>query len=1667
MIMQSSESDTVVKLTLDRLGYPSRVGRKDLWTKPRAALGVSNPESACIEAVYWKGFPRSVVARGIRPEIVLAYVTGPAFSRSPPVALAFDRSGHVKAFRLDGEQFHEIATAPNWKQTLSEPHGLISKNQAGRVIEEIAEGNRKWLQDARSKRVVGVLPRIFPEGTVVLYELLQNAADSGASEAAFRLECDSLIFLHDGFPFTENDVDSISFVNSSTKPLDNIGFMGLGFKSAFEISDRPEIHSPPYCFRFDRHQEGGELLPAPTDCTHGSLGSHSTLFRFPLKEQARSPIANELQRFDGRPLLYIGAALRRITTPNRDFHLRQVQQIGEPRTLEVSESVTKSRTEYAVFSRELELSPAALQEFAIDRNLELSRYEGRKQRVSIAISLDRGVPDAKRSGRLQVYLPTDVRLPVGFDVQGNFMVGASRKELRHASGPWNREHFETLPLLVADVLEWAKTQAPNTPSSASWYDLIPNWEELEGHIGLSAEDGEGKASEINLRSTFAAELANRKLIPAVDNQGSLVFVAPEDATTVDCDLQAVLPARDLAGLSGSRVVSPGLSEKAKDRLGDYIKRFGPVPFMASVEDSAWVDHIGAFAGGIVSRQGRQQLTKVLAYLEHSWLGRDYVGNLGKWTVVLTQGGKLRALKEKNARNVHSLPDGDIQFPPEELADHYDVVHPGFRRDLNRPGEMNLDPTITRAAVRMLQKLAPTLDAGRIASDIILPQFEGDRWLEVSDERLHRYTRFLMQHSRETRAALEKSNIKVKIRGASRQYFPPNRAYFGREYSLVGERLDTLCADAEGVYFLSADYLYQAGGSKDDWVRFFSEIGVADQPRIHTETRHISERKPDELERAIEGPRPIHSGLRASRLGDLQAWHYALDDFVLDVPIREIIQELYRAKPPGWRDRLGHFAAILESGWVKYANKLEKELRYATLYSSHTQKKQVAALSTLGEFLKEEPWLPVVDDLHASRRSAELVLNTAANRQLAARETPFSYCSFEEPSLISFLEIGEHPPETTPLLRLQYAVDRQEDDRGVFEELYTDLAENPGPDADALRAEFQDQPLIFAPGHNPSYVTSREALYASRASLAPRIVAIKDTYPNLEEFFTETLGVPAAESLEHFVGFLRGYVWQSRPAISDNLRSAVESCYRRFFNHLNETEEVVRKEALTLLKEQLGSPTMVFCGSLGWVDTTKTMVLYPDTAAYEGLLSGRPHIAVESHLKRLAQPLSEIRTLLDALNVKPMSEVIRRVPEIGDFKPHPHSVGFGERLSLLVRTAVTIVEREQAKTESTSRTISQFLQEWRERSEALLGDISFFEAPLIRVRDEIVGDASPLGEMQWRAYVSADTDHLRIYISGDLLDVFDAIADQLRDILHFNLLPAGIRDEIASLVQSNLARLGNPQFGPDLHKRLREKGFPVEEDEELQRILLSAVQDMEAETPAGTGEHVQEDESGTESDSHSTDENRGDSGEPKKRQTQRPRQSLTRDEVLATLPEFDEASFGRGSVVDLSNTSEWQNPTQQTDPRRGSGGGHHGGGDFRTVQAYREAYGARGEQWVVEQERRALRDAGRTDLAERVLHRSKTHEGSPWDIESFEKSDPHRPIYVEVKSTSETDNFAVEMSADQIRNALQPSRPYYLYRVVDVNTSKPSVYIYDFKEISKEIQVSATNVAVTLPRPKSP
>ena len=877
----------------------------------------------------------------------------------------------------------------------------------------------------------------------------------------------------------------------------------------------------------------------------------------------------------------------------------------------------------------------------------------------------------------------------------------------------------------------------------------------------------------------------------------------------------------------------------------------------------------------------------------------------------------------------------------------------------------------------------------------------------------------------------------------------------------------MCADAEGVHFLSGDYLHEAGGAKEDWAEFFSGLNVADQPRIRTTRHQIYEWSLDELRRLTEQPERERIALRASSISGIAAYSYVLDDFELDPPILETIRNLCKQNPPGWKDRLSSFAALLEAGWADYRNNTSKVLRYARYYSSDVKEERVAAPTAFARFLRDEPWLPVLDDLRTARRPSELVLNTVENMKLADRETLLCYCNFAEDELISFLGIRRSPPETTPLDRLQYAVERQEDDLNEYKKLYSDLAGASSFDKKELREKFRDNPLIFVPDHDPRYITSKEAVYASRTRLAPRMAAIKDAYPDLESFFTESLQIPTAESLEHYIEFLRDYAWELRPSLTDNLRTAIESCYRQFFGQLDETEKEARTKALELLKERLGSPTLVFCAEHGWVDTTKITVLYPDTPAYEDSLSDRPEIAIESHLKRLDKSLNDVRPLLDVLNVSPVSDAIRRVPEIADASPHPQTAEFGERLALLVGKLVTVVEGEQAKTESTSRNITLFLQEWRERSELRFRDVRFYTSPPIKVRDELIADGTLLRETNWGSYVLEGSDNLEIYMSGTLLDVFDSIADQLRDILRLDLLPGGFRDDITNLAQGNLARLDSQHFEDHLNQRLREKGFAVAEDEMLQRLEQSATQPVEAAAQTDFTEHAQEPEPATERRHSPTSVGGNSSSGSNVEMRQPPPMTLTPEEILSQLPEFDETSYGTDRVVDLSSASQWQNPAQQPGLDRGSRGSSGGGGTFRNLQAYRDAHGKRGEQWVVEQEKRALIDAGKPDLAELVLHKSESHEGSPWDIESFEKSHPYRHIYVEVKSTSEADNFEVDMSIEQIQAALRTSPPYYLYRVMDVHTSKPTVYIYNFKRIFQQIQFNATDFSVVLPRPEQP
>ena len=104
-----------------------------------------------------------------------------------------------------------------------------------------------------------VLVNRYDSSAHFIFEILQNAEDAlkrrddwnGSREILFELTPTSLRIVHCGNPFTLKDVKGVCGVGETTKDLTDIGRFGIGFKSVYSITERPEVHSGDEDFAID------------------------------------------------------------------------------------------------------------------------------------------------------------------------------------------------------------------------------------------------------------------------------------------------------------------------------------------------------------------------------------------------------------------------------------------------------------------------------------------------------------------------------------------------------------------------------------------------------------------------------------------------------------------------------------------------------------------------------------------------------------------------------------------------------------------------------------------------------------------------------------------------------------------------------------------------------------------------------------------------------------------------------------------------------------------------------------------------------------------------------------------------------------------------------------------------------------------------------------------------------------------------------------------------------------------------------------------------------------------------------------------------------------------------------------------------------------------------
>ncbi|CAH8571188.1 unnamed protein product [Schistosoma rodhaini] len=480
------------------------------------------------------------------------------------------------------------------------------------------------------QRVEGKLSRSLVQLSEELYglpghfllELIQNADDNtyGINDtptlqlqlstiSTMNNECNSningqkfslLVMNNESVGFTEHDMSALCDIGQSTKVTQRdakIGRKGIGFKSVFNITDTPEVHSNGFHVRFHRQskctkytsQTSPSLILIPEWCDNEQLMKSQnscneipswckTLFILPLNSET---LINRSTRIVQSPALYITQLIQTTLHPSLMLFLRRLQCLrfssmesniywNVKRTIKtlssssislgISVKIQCSAEIITVHETQCNLSSDGETNtihkwFCFKEIIPVDFKETNKNlpsqtEISLAISLNDS--DPLQPCAIFSYLP--IR-SVGFRffINADFDLTSSREDVDSTSA-WNRWLVGKIPNIFSDMIECIE----KLPESCFTVDLDSSKSndnlgytriELIGRI-ISCLPYNLSFSSSSLSSTAAGCLTNRSITPSSSSSSSITTTITNDNVFFGLSNQLRAKLSNLAWLPG-------------------------------------------------------------------------------------------------------------------------------------------------------------------------------------------------------------------------------------------------------------------------------------------------------------------------------------------------------------------------------------------------------------------------------------------------------------------------------------------------------------------------------------------------------------------------------------------------------------------------------------------------------------------------------------------------------------------------------------------------------------------------------------------------------------------------------------------------------------------------------------------------------------------------------------------------------------------------------------------------------------------------------------------------------------------------------------------------------------------------------------------------------------
>lgn len=303
-------------------------------------------------------------------------------------------------------------------------------------------------KDGMLRRALERIIQLYTDKSHFVYELLQNAEDAEATSIQFIQHADRLEVLHDGKPFTSENLQGLCDIGKSDKAdnLNQIGEFGVGFKSVFGICDKVRLYSEPAHYRGPMV---GDAVPfaveikdftRPEDIPAEEMPkTYTTRFVFPFAvgqpysgfktlSTLADTLARKLQNLGITTLLFmnhlelIEYQIETDDEPITGEYLLEKQMINDHCSLvsalgvsekEKSDSDNTEMISYLKFSRKLE------------------QYPLRTVDIAFPVKEENGVYQCVKAPNpyVSVYFPTETESKLDFIVQGPFRTTPNRSSI--------------------------------------------------------------------------------------------------------------------------------------------------------------------------------------------------------------------------------------------------------------------------------------------------------------------------------------------------------------------------------------------------------------------------------------------------------------------------------------------------------------------------------------------------------------------------------------------------------------------------------------------------------------------------------------------------------------------------------------------------------------------------------------------------------------------------------------------------------------------------------------------------------------------------------------------------------------------------------------------------------------------------------------------------------------------------------------------------------------------------------------------------------------------------------------------------------------------------------------------------------------------------------------